>query len=125
MVRGWSAAGVAASAVKLAQAPSKNARTALDTIRIIISPSVRQTELDSNMSRKIHRLAFAQGRLEFNCLCCFHRGFVKTMPQTADDVVDVDAAIGKENEIQDHVSLDLEGAAFGGVLRAWFVQNGW
>src|SRR3989442_15892707 len=75
MVRGFSATACGASSgnaraeaagASAAALPAAKNRKAKTNLRILLLPSVGQTKFNANASRIIHRLAIAQGRLEFD-----------------------------------------------------------
>src|ERR1700686_1014379 len=129
MVRGFSAEAFGASSANAigasvaALAAIKN-RNPKPNLRISLLPSVRQTEFDSNASRVIHRLALAQGRLEFDLLCGLCGGLVASVSQTANDAVHLNVAADQEDHFQHHVAFQFHATPFSGVLRPGLVQDG-
>src|SRR6266852_2788030 len=123
MVRGWSA-GVAAAAVaavpkKLKTSPSMIAAS----LRISLSPSIGQAELNPHAGRKIHRLAVPLCRFELDFLRGSGRRLIEAVAESADDAIDLNGTVGQKYQIEDHVPLDSQTAPFRGVLRLRFGQN--
>src|SRR5258706_3718949 len=129
MVRGCSAEAFGASSADAtgtsaaAPAAMKN-RNPKTNLRILLLPSVCQTKFDSNASRVIHRLALAQGRLEFDLLCGLRGGLIESVAQPAYHAVDLNVAAGKEDHFQHHVAFQPHATPFRSVLRPRLVQDG-
>src|SRR5260370_1284316 len=92
-------------------------------LRILLLPSVCQTEFDSNASRVIYRLALAQSRLEFDLLCRLRCGLIESVTKSADHTVDLNVAVGQEDHFQHNVAFQLHATPFGAVLRPRLVQD--
>src|SRR5258705_13512484 len=114
MVRVWSAGtkiiffggspaeAVCASAAALPAARNSKPKT---NLRILLLPSVCQTELNTNASRVVHRLALAQGRLEFDLLRSLGCGLVESMAQAAGHTVHLDVPACEKHHIQHYVAF--------------------
>src|SRR3954462_10550779 len=125
MVRGWSGGLGAAAAAKVPRLLPTSARTAVTNLRIFVLPlsSVGQLELDAYAGRKIDRLAVPLGRFELDLLCRTDGGLIKTVAESADDVVYLDRAICEKNQVKYHVALYSHTTPFGGVLGTRLVEN--
>src|SRR5438094_9385160 len=114
MVRGFPAAAcgvssagewAAAAGTSTAALPAAKNSKAKTDLRILLLPSVCQTELNANASRKVHRLTLAQGRLEFNLLRGLRGGLIESMSQAADDAVHLKVTIRQKYHIERNVAL--------------------
>src|SRR6266536_2151452 len=91
MVRGWSA-GLGAAAASDPSPLNARTRTVVAALRIFSLPSIRQTEFNPHARRKIHRLAFAPCRLEFNLLRRASLVFIDTTAPNTHDAAHLDGA---------------------------------
>src|SRR5437016_6537756 len=103
--------------------PQIRTKIAVATLRIFSPPSVSQTEFNSHTSREIHRLAIAFRRLELDLLCRASCCFIKTVAQTTYHPVHLDAAVRKEDHIENNVAFYFQTTPFRGVLRTRFVED--
>src|ERR1700740_400173 len=109
MVRGWSAGtriiflgGSPAEALWAGAAAPPTAKNskAKTNLRILLLPSVCQTELNTNASWVVHWLALAQRRLEFDFLRSPGRGLLESMTQAAGNAVHLYVSAGQKHHIQ-------------------------
>src|ERR1700746_558967 len=133
MVRGWSAGtriiflggspaeALWASAAALPTAKNSKAKT---NLRILLLPSVCQTELNTNASWVVHWLALAQSRLELDLLRSLGRGLIESMTEATGNAVHLSVSTGQKHHVQHHVAFQLQATPFGGVLGSRFVQDG-
>src|SRR5882724_2586278 len=133
MVRGFSATACGASSgnaraeaagASAAALPAAKNSKAKTNLRILLLPSVCQTELNTNASRVVHRLALAQGRLEFDLLRGLGCGLIESMAQATGDAVHLHVSAGQEHHIQHHVAFQFQATPFGRIVGAGFVQDG-
>src|SRR5258708_7151983 len=99
---GSPADAVSASAAPLPTAKNSKAKT---NLRILLLPSVCQTELNTNASWVVHRLALAQSRLEFDLLRSLGRGLIESMPQATGNAVHLYMPAGQKYHIQHNVAF--------------------
>src|SRR6266478_4102734 len=133
MVRGWSAGtriiffggspaeAVWASAAALPRAKNSKPKT---NLRILLLPSVCQTELNTNASRVVHRLALAQGRLKFDLLRSPGGGLVESMAQAAGHAVHLYVPAGEKHHIQHNVAFQPAATPVCCVFGAGLIQDG-
>src|SRR5260370_14736158 len=127
MVRGWSAGGAAGGAAAAAAvvpnpldiSPSMIAAS----LRISLSPSVGQAELNPHAGRRIHRLAVPVCRRERDFLRGSGRRLIEAVAESDDNAIDLNGTVGQKYQIEDHVPLDSQTAPFRGVLRTRFGHN--
>src|SRR5260221_8819452 len=100
---GCSAAdAVCASAAALPTAKNSKAKT---NLRILLLPSVCQSELNTNASWVVHRLALAQSRLEFDLLRSLGRGLIKSMTQATGNAVHLYMSAGQKHHVQHDIAF--------------------
>src|SRR5216684_5046120 len=123
MVLGWSA-GVAAAAAAVVPNPLDISPSMIAaSLRISLSPSVGQAELNPHAGRRIHRLAVPLCRLELDFLRGLDRGLIEAVAESADNAIDLNGTVRQKYQIEDHVPLDSQTAPFRGVLRTRFGHN--
>src|SRR5713226_10719102 len=123
MVLGWSA-GVAAAAAAVVPNPLDISPSMMAaSLRISLSPSVGQSELNPHAGRRIHRLAVPLFRLELDFLRGLDRGLIEAVAESADNAIDLNGTVRQKYQIEDHVPLDSQATPFRGVLRTRFVHN--
>src|SRR5260370_33005591 len=106
MVRGWSAgvaAGVAAAAAAVVPNPLDISPSMIAaSLRISLSPSVGQAELNPHAGRRIHRLAVPLCRLELDFLRGSGRRLIQAVAEAASNPIDPNGTVGQQNQNQDH-----------------------
>src|SRR5229473_2485744 len=123
MVLGWSA-GVAAAAAAVVPNPLDISPSMMAaSLRISLSPSVGQAELNPHAGRRIHRLAVPLCRLELDFLRGSGRRLIEAVAESADNAIDLNGTVAQKDQIEHHVPLDSQTAPFRGVLRMRFGHN--
>src|SRR5229473_308943 len=123
MVLGWSA-GVAAAAAAVVPNPLDISPSMMAaSLRISLSPSVGQAELNPHAGRRIHRLAVPLCRLELDFLRGSGRRLIEAVAESADNAIDLNGTVAQKDQIEHHVPLDSQAAPFRGVLRMRFGHN--
>src|ERR1051325_2271233 len=103
------------SSASAAAPPTAKNSKAKTNLRILLLPSVCQTEFNANASRIVHRLALAQSRLEFNLLRSLRSGFIEPVSKAADHAVHLHVPAGQKDRSEEHTSLQPKITPFGGA----------
>src|SRR5260370_35587908 len=99
MVLGWSA-GVAAAAAAVVPNPLDISPSMIAaSLRISLSPSVGQAELNPHAGRRIHRLAVPLCRLELDFLRGSGRCPIESLADSADNAIDPNGPLSQIYEI--------------------------
>ena len=92
------------------------------TLRIILSFNVAlicQLKNNVDRCRRVDGLSISHRRFEFDLLSGAQRIFIKSMPQSADNIENAHFACGGEQNVYENFAFQLQLSCFVGVVGFW------